>query len=432
MGFTLWAGDGLDKTENQPMNVLFVHQNFPGQYRHLAAALVARGDQVTAIGGPTAQPLDGVLLHRYNPLPAGGVPACHDWAADLQTKVLRGEAVATRIDALRSQGLKVDLVIGHPGWGELLAIKDVLPGVPVLHQLEFFYQLAGADAGFDPEFTRPGWPSRARLRLRRAPQLLALEDLDWGLAPTRWQASTAPIAYRDRISVIHEGIDTQLVAPRQGAEIRLERAGLTLRPGDEVVSFVARNLEPYRGIHCFLRMLPLLQQLRPQARVVIVGEEGVSYGAPPPGGGSWKQVLLQELAGRLDLSRIHFVGRIPHPVLHELFRICACHVYLTYPFVLSWSLLEAMACGAVVIGSATAPVQEVIEAGRNGLLVDFFDQEGLANAIASVLADPKRFSSLGLAARQTVVEGYDLASVCLPAQLALVDGLSAGRLPLLR
>jgi glycosyltransferase involved in cell wall biosynthesis len=411
------------------MNILIVHQNFPGQYRHLATALVARGDRVVAIGGPTAQPLKGVTLHRYDPMPAGGVPPCHSWVGDVQTKVLRAEAVAAQIEALGRKGLDVDLVIGHPGWGELLAIKDVLPGVPVLHQLEFFYQLEGADAGFDPEFSQASWRSQARLRLRRAPQLLALQDLDWGLAPTRWQASTAPIAYRNRISVIHEGIDTTRVAPRQGAELHLKKAGLTLRPGDEVVSFVARNLEPYRGIHCFLRMLPLLQQLRPQVRVVIVGEEGVSYGAPPPGGGSWKQVLLQELAGRLDLSRIHFVGRVPHPLLHELFRICACHVYLTYPFVLSWSLLEAMACAAVVIGSATAPVQEVIESGRNGLLVDFFDITAWAETIAAVLANPQQFSYLGQAARQTVVERYDLATVCLPAQLALVDELAAGRLP---
>jgi glycosyltransferase involved in cell wall biosynthesis len=326
----------------------------------------------------------------------------------------------------------VDLVIGHPGWGELLAIKDVLPVVPVvpvLHQLEFFYQLEGADVGFDPEFSQTSWHSQARLRLRRAPQLLALEDLDWGLAPTRWQASSAPMAYRDRISVMHEGINTTRVPPRQGAVLHLKKADLSLRPGDEVVSFVARNLEPYRGIHCFLRMLPLLQQLRPRARVVIVGEEGVSYRAPPPGGGSWKQALLQELAGKLDLSRIHFVGRVPHPLLHELFRICACHVCLTYPLVLSWSLLEAMACAAVVIGSATTPVQEMIESGRNGLLVDFFDIEALAQAIAAVLADPQRFNALGQAARQTDVDRYDLATICLPAQLALVDGLGAGRRP---
>jgi glycosyltransferase involved in cell wall biosynthesis len=411
------------------MNLLFVHQNFPGQYNHLAAALVARGDRVVAIGGPTAQPLKGVSLRRYNPMPAGGVPPCHSWLGDMQSKVLRAEAVAAQIEALRRAGLGVDLVIGHPGWGELLAIKDVLPVVPVLHQLEFFYQLEGADVGFDPEFSQTSWHSQARLRLRRAPQLLALEDLDWGLAPTRWQASSAPMAYRDRISVMHEGINTTRVPPRQGAVLHLKKADLSLRPGDEVVSFVARNLEPYRGIHCFLRMLPLLQQLRPRARVVIVGEEGVSYGAPPPGGGSWKQALLQELSGKLDLSRIHFVGRVPHPLLHELFRICACHVCLTYPFVLSWSLLEAMAWAAVVIGSASAPVQEVIESGRNGLLVDFFNIEALAQTIAVVLADPQRFNALGQAARQTVVDRYDLATICLPAQLALVDGLAAGRRP---
>lgn len=411
------------------MNILIVHQNFPGQYRHLAAALVARGDEVVAIGGPTAQPQAGVTLHRYNPLPAGGVPPCHGWVADFQTKVLRAEAVAVLIEALKAKGLRVDLVIGHPAWGELLAIKDVLPGVPVLHQVEFVYQLEGADVGFDREFSQPGWEAQSRLRLRRAPQLLALQDLDWGLAPTLWQADTAPKEYRQRISVIHEGIDTNQVAPRMGAEVQLDKSGITLRPGDEVVSFVARNLEPYRGIHCFLRMLPLLQQLRPQARVVIVGSEGVSYGAPPAGGGTWKHRLLQELAGKIDLSRVHFVGHVPHPVLRELFRVCACHVYLTYPFVLSWSLLEAMACGAVVIGSATAPVQEVIESGSNGLLVDFFDGEALAHSIASVLAEPTAFTSLGLRARQTVVDRYDLTTICLPQQLSLVDQLSAGRLP---
>ncbi|MCP9884112.1 glycosyltransferase [Synechococcus sp. ATX 2A4] len=411
------------------MNCLFVHQNFPGQYRYLAAAMVARGDHVMAIGGPTSQALEGVELHRYNAMPAAGVPPCHGWVADLQTKALRAEAVAAQIESLKAKGLGVDLVIGHPGWGELLVIKDVLPGVPVLHQVEFIYQLEGADVGFDQEISQTTWQSQARLRLRRAPQLLALEDLDWGLAPTEWQASTAPSFYRKRISVIHEGIDTEQVSPRQGAEIRLQSAGLTLRPGDEVVSFVARNLEPYRGIHSFLRMLPLLQKLRPQARVVIVGGEGVSYGAPPPVGTSWKQLLLQELGGRIDHSRVHFVGRVPHAVLHELFRVCTCHVYLTYPFVLSWSLLEAMACGAVVIGSATAPVQEVIVSGRNGLLVDFFDGQAMAETIASVLAHPESLGSISSAARQTILDRYDLATVCLPQQLALVDALAAGRHP---
>jgi glycosyltransferase involved in cell wall biosynthesis len=208
--------------------------------------------------------------------------------------------------------------------------------------------------------------------------------------------------------------------------VNLEKRGLRFEPGDEVVSFVARNLEPYRGFHTFLRALPLLQKLRPRAHMILVGGEGVSYGPPPAQGGSWKQVLLAELEGQLDLGRIHFVGQVPHPVLHDLFRVCACHVYLTYPFVLSWSLLEAMACGAVVIGSDTPPVAEVISHGVNGLLVDFFSPEALAERVAEVLADPAAYRALALEGRRTVEQHFDLHGVCLPRQLALVDWLAAG------
>lgn len=411
------------------MQVLFIHHNFPGQYRHLAAAMRRRGDGVVAIGGPTARGLEGVELHRYDPMPAGGVPACHAWAADFQTKTLRAEAVARLLEGLVAAGWRPDLVVGHPGWGELLAVKDVLPGVPVLHQVEFVYPLRGGDVGFDPEFPEEGWQALSQLRLKRATQLLAFHDLDWGLAPTHWQAATAPREFRDRISVIHEGIDTLRIAPRPGSRIQLQKAGLTFHPGDELVSFVARNLEPYRGFHRFLRMLPVLQRRRPNAHVLIVGGEGVSYGRPPAAGGSWRQVMLAELEGQLDLTRVHFVGAVPHRVLHDLFRVCACHVYLTYPFVLSWSLLEAMACEAVVVGSDTAPVREVIEHGVNGLLVDFFDSEALAATVAGVLADPSVHRPLGQAARRTVVERYDLTRHCLPRQLGLVEALAAGRTP---
>jgi glycosyltransferase involved in cell wall biosynthesis len=403
--------------------ILVVHQNFPGQYRHLAPALLRRGDTVQAIGGPTARPLNGIPLHRYDPMPPGGVPACHPWVSDLQTKSLRAEAVGALLERLLADGLRPDLVIGHPGWGELLAVKDLLPDVPVLHQVEFVYQLRGGDADFDPEFPSSSWRQRTRLRLRRAVQLLALQDLDWGLAPTPWQASTVPEAYRDRLSVIHEGIDTDAIRPDGPATVRLERAGLCFRPGDEVVTFVARNLEPYRGFHVFMRMVPLLQQLRPQAQVLIVGGDGVSYGSPPAGGGSWRRTLLAELGDKLDRSRLHFVGTVPHPVLHELLRVSACHVYLTYPFVLSWSLLEAMSCGALVVGSDTAPLRDVIRHGENGLLVDFFDGEALARQVAAMLADPEAHRPLRQAARATVVERFDLQRVCLPQQLALVDRL---------
>ena len=407
------------------MRVLILHQNFPGQYRHLVRALLRRGDQVQAIGAPHAPGLEGVELFRYRlPAPAA-VPKAHPWASDFQTKVIRAEAVLALLRERRDSLVKPDLILGHPGWGEVLAIKDHWPDVPVLHQLEFVYRLVGGDADFDPEFPLPD-ADRTRLRLRRAHQLLAFHDLDWALAPTAWQASTAPPEFADRVSVIHEGIDTAAIAPRSGSTVRLDQRQITFRPGDELVSFVARNLEPYRGFHTFLRSLPLLQRLRPQAHVILVGGDGVSYGQPPASGQSWRQVLLGELAGQLDLSRIHFVGMVPHGVLHDLFRVCGCHVYLTYPFVLSWSLLEAMACGAVVIGSATPPVAEVIQHGHNGLLVDFFSPEALAEQMAAVLADGAGHRELGLGARRTVQERFDLESVCLPLQLELVDWLAGG------
>jgi len=407
------------------MRILIIHQNFPGQYRHLVGALIARGDEVQAIGAYQAPGMAGVSCFRYRLPSVGAVPAVHPWAQDFQVKVIRAEAVLRLLSERSDQIVRPDLILGHPGWGELLGIKDHWADVPVLHQLEFVYQLQGADTGFDPEFPN-ALGSQTRLRLRRATQMLAFHDLDWALAPTYWQATTAPAAFRDRVSVIHEGIDTTAIAPRLGSYVNLEKRGLRFEPGDEVVSFVVRNLEPYRGFHTFLRALPLLQKLRPRAHMILVGGEGVSYGPPPAEGGSWKQVLLAELEGQLDLGRIHFVGQVPHPVLHDLFRVCACHVYLTYPFVLSWSLLEAMACGAVVIGSDTPPVAEVICHGVNGLLVDFFSPEALAERVAEVLADPAAHRALALEARRTVQQHFDLHGVCLPRQLALVDWMAAG------
>jgi glycosyltransferase involved in cell wall biosynthesis len=404
------------------MRVLFIHQNFPGQYRHLAPALARRGDDVLAFGSPRAPGLEGIPLRRY-PLPET-LPPCHPWAADFQTKVVRAQSVARLAALCRDEGFHPDLVIGHPGWGELLAIKDVFPTVPVLHQLEWVYPLHGGDSTFDPEFPVSG-EALSQVRVRRAPQLLAFHDLDHAWAPTQWQASSAPALFRDRISVIHEGIDTRAIGPNPSARVQLQRAGLTLRPGDEVLTFVARNLEPYRGFHTFLRLLPELQRRRPALQVLIVGADGVSYGRPPASGGTWRQVLLRELEGQLDLSRLHFVGQVPHPVLHELFQVCRAHAYFTYPFVLSWSLLEAMACGAVVVGSATPPVEEVITTGENGLLVDFFDRDGWLNTLEEVLAQPERHRPLGARARQTVVERYDLNDRCMPQLLDLVDQVAA-------
>lgn len=406
------------------MNFLFVHRNFPGQYKHLAPALVAAGHRCEAIAASSAPGLASIPIHRYRLKSSSGNHDTHPWARDFNVKCLRAEAVAIQAFNLAADGFKPDLIIGHPGWGELLAIKDVFPSTPVLHQLEFIYQLEGADTYFDPEIQVANWQSSTKLRLRRATQLLAMHDLDHAIAATQWQASTATIEFRDRITVIHEGIDTVGVQPNPAASIQLKAAGLNFRPGDELISFVSRQLEPYRGFHIFMRMLTKLQILRPDCHAVIVGGNGVSYGLPPSSGGTWRQTLLEELKGTLDLSRIHFVGQVPHDILHNLFQVTACHVYLTYPFVLSWSMLEAMSCGALIVGSATPPVEEVIQNGANGLLVDFFDHNALAEQIANVLADRSAYADLALAGRSTIKDRYDLKSISLPKQLGLIYTLA--------
>jgi glycosyltransferase involved in cell wall biosynthesis len=412
------------------MRILFVHQSFPGQYRHILRSLAAQGGhQLVGLGiEPLAEPIpDGVHYIRYG-LSRGNTPAIHDWVVETESKVIRGEACARAAHQLREQGFEPDLICAHPGWGEALYLKDVFPAAPLLTYQEFYYNAQGVDYDFDPELQgQHDWQARARLRMKNANLLLMLQASDWSVTPTQFQRSTFPASWQNRISCIHDGIDTELAKPDlQVAPLRLPD-GTLLKPGDRIVTFVNRRIEPYRGCHTFLRSLPALQQLVPEARVVIVGEqEGVSYGKPAPGG-SWKTVFLDEINGQFDPGRVHFTGSLPYADFLHLLKLTACHVYLTYPFVLSWSLLEAMSSAAPVIGSATAPVQEVIRDGENGLLVDFFSPSDLAAAISELIKQPARAQQLGASARATVLYHYGIAH-CVPRQLSLMQLVATGSL----
>lgn len=397
---------------------LFIHQNFPGQFLHVAAELARQGHQVVALG-MTRRSATGIRYLRYRVSTPAAVTSV-ELARDFEMKVLRGAACGQAMVALRNEGFRPDLIIGHPGWGELLFCKDVWPDVPLVMFAEFFYGLQGADYAFDPEFSRDTLVGRARLRMKNTVHLHALHAADAGYAPTRWQHAQIPAEYRDRFRVIFDGIDTAVVAPDPGAYVEMPSVGLRLTRDDEVITFVNRNLEPYRGFHVFMRALPAILQQRPQAHVLIVGGSDVSYGSPPAGGGSWRDAMLKEVGHALPKDRVHFLGNLAYADYRRVLQVSSCHVYLTYPFVLSWSCLEAMSTECVVVASRTPPVEEVISHGINGVLFDFFDVAGLSRQVVQVLANKPLHRSLGAQARQTVLERYDLRRICLPQQMALL------------
>ena len=400
--------------------ILFVHQNFPAQFRHLAKALASLGHEVVALG-VTLRDLPGVRGIRYS-VPAPAHSAGMRLAREVEAQFVRGQACAQAMQALRSEGFLPDVIVAHPGWGEALFCKDVWPQARLLIFAEFFYSADGADVGFDAEFPTGNLESRMRIRLKNTVHLHALAAADGGYTPTRWQQQQIPPLYRPLFEVIFDGIDSDIVRPDAAATIRLRRSGVTLRPGDEVLTFVNRNLEPYRGFHVFMRALPEILRRRPNARCVIIGGDDVSYGSKPRGQRNWREAMLAEVGQRLPPDRVHFLGRLPYADYLRVLQVSACHVYLSYPFVLSWSCLEAMSAGCIVVGSRTPPVQEVIEDGTNGLLFDFFDTAGLVERVESVLAAPAQFRGLALRARDTVVGRYDLLSICLPRQLRLTLG----------
>jgi len=410
------------------VNILFIHQNFPGQFKFLAPALAAAGHRVVALSMqavPTGN-WRGVNVVAYAAT-RGSTRGVHPWIGDFETKVIRGEACFRAALRLRDAGFVPDVVIAHPGWGESLFVKEVWPQTRLGIYCEYFYRRQGGDVGFDPEFAVGDVGEACRLQMKNLNYRLHFDCADLGIAPTRWQASTFPQAFAERISVIHDGIDTAAVVPRPDVRMMLNER-LTLTRDDEVITFVNRNLEPMRGYHVFMRALPEILKRRPRARVIIVGGDEVSYGAKAPGGRSWKEIYAAEVRPKIpdaDWGRVHFVGKLAYPQFVSLLQLSTVHVYLTYPFVLSWSLLEAMSAGCAIVASATAPLREAIEHDRTGRLVDFFDVTGLADEVCELLADPAARQRLGAAARTAAVAHYDLQRVCLPAQLAWIDQLAS-------
>ena len=410
------------------MNILFIHQNFPGQFKFLAPALAA--NPAHTVVAMTMQTVNvdnwqGIRLVAYS-ANRGTTPNVHPWVSDFETKTIRAEACFRAALKLRSEGFTPDVIVAHPGWGESLFLKDVWPAARLGIYCEFFYHPHGADVGFDPEFPVTDEGDVCRLRLKNLNNLLHFEVADAGISPTSWQASTFPEPFRSNITVVHDGIDTDALTPNEAVSLTLN-GKLVLTRQDEIITFVNRNLEPYRGYHILMRALPELLKRRPKARVLLVGADDVSYGARPQDGKKWKDIFAAEvrpLISEADWSRVHFLGHVNYQHFIPMLQLSTVHVYLTYPFVLSWSLLEAMSVGCAIVASNTQPLHEAIRHDETGRLVDFFDVAGLVNEVCALLDDPAARARLGAAAREFAKTTYDLKTVCLPQQLEWVESLA--------
>ncbi len=407
------------------MRIVFIHQNIPGQYRALMPHYASDpANEVFGIGE------DKNIKHNFIKIPdrlrliGYRMPDMPDYVGHSFMKhtdpfYYRGEIVARCLLELKKNGFKPDVVCAHPGWGESLFVKDVFPDTRLINYCEFLYHSTGQDFGFDPEFPEPP-QSEFGIRARNNVQLISLDGMDYGISPTRWQATRYPIQYQPKIATIHEGVKTEAVCPDQRTVINLLDRKVTLTAQSEVITFINRNFEPYRGFHVFMRALPEILARRPNAHVIMIGGDDVSYGKRLSEG-TWRQWMLNQVGSQLDLSRVHFVGKVAYNDYLRVLQISTVHVYMTYPFVLSWSMLESMSAGCLVVGSRTAPVMEVLKHGDNGLLVDFFNREQLVETVVKAIENRKDMMDIRRRARQTIIDKYDFNTVCLPKQFQLIE-----------
>ncbi len=405
------------------MRFLLTHPNFPSQLRSIAQVLAANPqNEVVFLTNAAQGEIPGVKKLIYTPKrePA---PQTHHYTRGFEQAILHGQAAFEACLAARNAGFYPDLIFGHAGWGPSLFLKDVFPRTPLALNFEWFYHAHGTDCDFDPSDPLTH-DDEARIRMKNATLLADLAACDGGVCATRYQYEQFPKHLRSNLVIGHEGIDVNFFKPNPGGKLVLADGKLDLSGVDEIVTYATRGMEPYRGFPQFIEAAHLLLQARPNAHIVIAGDDRVAYGKQAPDGKTYKQLLLEKFP--LDPARTHFVGSLPYGEYVKLLQCTKAHVYLTRPFVLSWSMLEAMACGALVVASNTPPVQEVITDGINGLMVDFFKPDELAATLDRVLAAPTNYDQMREKARETVVAKYDMTS-CLKHKLAWLSGLMNAR-----
>lgn len=405
------------------MRFLLAHPNYPSQMRPLAQALAHnKSNEVVFLTNQVNGDVAGVKKLIYKPK-RDPSPQTHHYLREFEKAVLHGQGACEVCLEAKKQGFIPDIIVGHAGWGTTLFLKDVFPQATMALVFEWFYRAHGSDCDFDP--SEPvNLDDKARVRVKNSAILSDLAACDGGIVPTQYQFDQFPHHLRSKLMVNHEGIDTNFFKPNPGAPLVLANGKLDLSGVKEIVTYATRGMEPYRGFPQFVEAAHLLQKRRPNVHVVIGGEDRVAYGKKAPDGKTFKQIALEKFP--LDPKRTHFVGPLPYGEYLKLLQCTSAHVYLTRPFVLSWSLLEAMSCGALVVASDTPPVREVITDGINGVLVDFFRPDLLAEALDRALEEPGRFAKMRENARATVQAKYEI-NACLRHKLEWLWNLAATR-----
>lgn len=400
------------------MRILFCHPNFPAQFPHIAFFLASNpANQVFFATKCKEQNIPGV--HRIIFSESRESSQTHSYLRHVESAVLQGQAVYRAGMQLKAQGFEPDVVFGHSGWGSTLFIKDIFPQTALLCYFEWFNHAYGVDRDFDPADTVTA-DTACSLRVANAPILMDLATCDAGVSPTYWQQSQFPIEYRQKIQVIHDGVPTDIHCPLPGAKLVLPEKNIDLSEVDEVITYVARGKDNYRGFPQFMEAAALLQQRRPHCHIVVVGNDHIAYGEPLPSDKSLKDIMLEKL--ELDLSRIHFTGLLPRLQYLQVLQASSVHVYLTRPYILSWSMLEAMSTGCMLVASNTPPVREVVEDGVNGLLVDYFSPACIADRVEEALDNKEKSALMRARARETILEKYDVRKI-VPLQAALLEKL---------
>ena len=405
------------------MKFLFVHQNMPGQYRELVKWLVGQGGHEIVFltqrkDAPNVNGVRNVIYTTHHKAAEDAYGLSKTW----ENAAGNGYGAVRALEKIVADGFMPDIVIGHVGWGELSFFREVLPDTPIIGFFEYYYSVRGGSVGFDPEYPI-GADAPFIMASNNTVPLYNLEQVTLGHSPTYWQRDRFPKSFHDRLYVCHDGIRTDTIRPDPNAFINLGRLDRPVTAKDEVITYMARNLEITRGFHKFMRALPAIQRARPNARTIVIGGNAASYGKQVDHPGGLRGQMEAEVGHLLDWDRLHFVGQVPYEDYKRIIQVSSCHIYLTMPFVLSWSLLECMAMEATIVASDVAPVREAMTHGKHGLLVDYFEPQALADQVIDVLKRPKKYAHLGKAARKHVVKTYDFMTVCLPEHIRQINAL---------